>query len=176
MDIFYNMAVLGTLFTSVLGILQFFGLLHLDVDGDIGIDPDHGDNFLNIFSIKNMAYFITLGGWSAVWAKSLNLSETAQVIFFSVGGCFAVFLNISLLYLMKKLTHKPVDTLESFIGAPATCTVSIQPHSPGLVLVTVNGRLSEYVAKSDEIINPGETCIVKLYNHNSVEVYRPKGS
>jgi hypothetical protein len=172
MDFFEISAMAGSFLMLIFLIMDFFGFSDTETDVELGSEAD---GFFKWLSIKNMCYFAALGGWSAIYSQSLLDSKVFSSFFFLVGGSFGVMLNITLMYFLNKLKSEPKFDPKLFKGAQAVCTITIQPHSPGLVHATVNGKLQEYVARSDENISVGEPCIVRRYINNSVEVYTEKG-
>lgn len=170
MDYYLLIAITGTALVATFAFLSSLGLLEADTDFELDNDLE-SDSFFKFLSIKTISYFLALGGWAAVFSRSLGNVFLLDIIFFLVGGLFAVILNMGFMYILHKLkSENSLLDPEEFKGAQATCVVTIEPHSPGIVHTNVSGKLQEWVAHSEQSIYTGEVCKILKCENNAVTV------
>jgi hypothetical protein len=141
LQIFYGIALLGSLLLAIQSILLLIGSGHADL-GDAHVDSHPGG--LGMLSIRTVMAFFTGFGWVGVIATKQGAGLPVAIILGLITGGVLAW---SLLWLMRSMRGLASDGSLDYanaVGAIATVIVAIQPEgrSGGQVEVMVQGRLA----------------------------------
>jgi membrane protein implicated in regulation of membrane protease activity len=145
-----------------INILRFFGLIDFDFDD---VDLSDSDGAMNYLSIEALAWFTAvtgIAGYSLQSAPMLHIAPKLIALISIVLGLVAVIANLFITKHFPRLltTHDGLIRSEDLLGLKAKTVTKVDSNGYGTILVSVKGKLAEYIAYSDELIPPSQEVII----------------
>lgn len=160
-QVFFVIAVAGTVGLLTQVILSFFGIGDADADGgDDGFDIEG----LHLFTIRGIIAFFTMGGWTGVVLTTLNFPDWLSIIVSVLVGTLALFCVALIFKLLLKTESNGIMSLDNAVGKVATVYLRIPKKNQGhgKINVTVNDKYCELDAISFDDIEHGVGENVKV--------------
>lgn len=175
-QVFYCIAFAATAILLLQTILLFFGIGDHDCDvDDCGFDCDGG---MNLFTIRGIVAFFTMGGWTGVVLTELNVTAWLSIVVSVIAGTIALFVIALIMRAFSKMQTNGAVVLTNAIGKSASVYIPIHKNSMqgGKVTLTFQGRFMELeaVTDDDEDYAVGETVDVIGVRGDAVVITKPK--
>lgn len=143
-----------SLFFILQMLLSFFGGDHdhdASGDSDASMDHDAGIPF-QFITLKNLVAFFTIMGWTGLLCLREGMSTGLSIIISVFAGLLMMTIMAIIFYYMSKLADQGNIKDENAIGKNAEVYLRIpaQRQASGKISVTVQGRLMEYAAITDD--------------------------
>jgi hypothetical protein len=163
-QIYWGIAIAGSLFLTILLVLSFVGgdTDHDAIGADVSGDFD-GVGF-QFFTLKNLAGFLTVFGWTGLACMQGGMSIFVSSIIAFFAGVAMMFIMAFVFYSLFKLQEVGTMKVDSAVGK--TCEVYLNiPASRGgygKVFVNINGAQRELDALTDETTDLTRGTIVTV--------------
>ena len=161
-QLYWLVAIIGSLIFSVVMVMAFAGGEADDIDGDI----EAGFQFI---SFKNLVGFFTIFGWSGIACIDAGLS-TALTIFISViCGLLMMVIMAALYFFISKLSDSGTLNYKNALDAVGEVYLPIgaDRSKMGKVNVSVQGTMRELDALTDSLTPLKTGTIIKVVDVTS---------
>lgn len=171
-------AIVGGALFIIRIILQFIGADHggVDVQGDVDFSGDiHADSDLGftILSFQGITAFLMMFGLVGLFAQTgLKAGALLSIPAATAAGLAAAWLQAKLLQVMLQLQSSGTIDIKNAVGQDGTVYLTIPAGGSGKVHVTVQNRLQEFeaVSQDGQEIKTGEKIRVVFLKGDSLVV------
>lgn len=141
------------------GGLLLFSLLGGDDGGDVDADASHGENPIQILSLRTLTYFLfVFGGVGTALSWTWRTAGSLPVLLLSAGAGLAVGTIASAVFgYLRRTDSGARRSEESFVGLTARVSVPIASGGIGKVLVHRDDRAYELLARPFDASATGST-------------------
>jgi len=183
-QVFWGIALFGSVFLVMQVIGMFLGLEHVGSDASADIhdgDTGHGGHHhgtmagMKLITMRTMVAFICMFGWTGVVMIEYHTPKILACITATVVGSFSMFLMAALMKFMYSLQTSGNINESLFVGKQATVYIAIPESGKGIGKINFNigGKLEERAAvSSGTAISPGSIVKTISYNNNTFTVER----
>jgi hypothetical protein len=151
-QIYWGIAIAGSLFLFILLILAFIGgeTDHDSIGSDITDDFD-GVGF-QFFTLKNLAGFLTVFGWTGLACMQGGMSVFVSSVIAFAAGLAMMFIMAFVFYSLFKLQEDGTMKVDSAVGRTGEVYLNIPASRGGYgkVFVNINGAQREMDALTDD--------------------------
>lgn len=177
-QIYWTIAIAGSLVFVVMMLLTFFGGGDVADSGDVDaeIDGDAGIGF-QFITVKNLIGFFTLFGWSGIACIDAGFSKPVTITVSTICGLIMMAIMATMFYYMSKLTASGTLDYKNAINAVGEVylTIGKDRSKMGKAHVRIQGSLRELEALTDastDLIS-GSVIRVKDVTDNGILIVEP---
>ena len=185
-QIFWSIAIFGTMLLIMQVISMFLGFEHFSNDTDASVDVHQGMDHdteshqgfmagLKLFTLRNMVAFICMFGWTGIVMIEYDASKIATCFVSLLVGCFSmVMMGIFMRFVYSMQASGNIDESQ-FIGKGAIVYIPIPEKGKGIgkINFTIGTRLEERQAMSNGSAIPVGTTVKTIsYSNNIFTVER----
>lgn len=177
-QVFWGIALFGSVFLILQVILMFIGLEH-DGDFDHSVETHDGSHGfltgLNIFTLRNMIAFLCMFGWTGVVMIGNGSSYIATCIVATIVGLFSSLIMALFMKFLYSLQASGNTDENSLVGKQAMVYIVIPEKGKGIGkinFVTGSKVLERQAISSDKEIPYGVIVKTISYTNNIFTVER----
>lgn len=161
-QIYFCVAIAGTAALLIQSILMFFGIGDSAEAGDF--DGSFDGEGLNLFSIRGIVAFLTIGGWVGFLLASFGIQDWITIVVSIAAGLIALFGIALIMKAFMKLQSNGSMDMNNAVGKTATVYLRIPPkgEGSGKVTLTFGGRFVEADAISEDDRSFAVQTLVKV--------------
>ncbi|SDG66969.1 hypothetical protein [Winogradskyella thalassocola] len=161
-QLYWLVAIIGSLIFSVVMVMAFAGGEADDIDGDI----EAGFQFI---SFKNLVGFFTIFGWSGIACIDAGLSSALTIIISVICGLLMMVIMAALFYFISKLSDSGTLNYKNALDAIGEVYLPIgaDRSKMGKVNVSVQGTMRELDALTDSLTPLKTGTIIKVVDVTS---------
>ncbi len=177
-QIYWTIAVAGSLVFVVMMLLTFFGGGDVGDSGDVDaeIEGDAGIGF-QFITVKNLIGFFTLFGWSGIACIDAGFSKPVTITVSTICGLIMMAIMATMFYYMSKLTASGTLDYKNAINAVGEVylTIGKDRSKMGKAHVRIQGSLRELEALTDSSTDliSGSVIRVKDVTDNGILIVEP---
>lgn len=175
--VYWSIALIGSVVLIIFLLLSLIGGDADDFNGDVDaeIEGDLGVEF-QFLSIKNLAGFFAIFGWSGVACLEAGYSNMLTIIISIICGLLMMVAMAALFYYLSKLQSSGTLHFKNAINqvGEVYLTIGANRASIGKVSITVQGTLRELEALTDEStdLTQGNVVKVKEITNNGILIVK----
>ena len=161
-QLYWLVAIIGSLIFSVVMVMAFAGGEADDIDGDI----EAGFQFI---SFKNLVGFFTIFGWSGIACIDAGLSAALTIFISVICGLLMMVIMAALYFFISKLSDSGTLNYKNALDAVGEVYLPIgsDRSKMGKVNVSVQGTMRELDALTDSLTPLKTGTIIKVVDVTS---------